>query len=370
MKKGWMALGISLIALTGCSQHVDLENYGFIQVVGFDPALKDKMNVTATTLSATKDNYKMKTRVFCVDNATTYHDAVKEISNASKEVVTEAQLKVILFSEEFARKRGLSKDMFQFYRDQDVADHVLLGIIEGSVRDVLRSDKMKVAEVGGHVYDLMTEPTETAYAPPTKISDLLYHLTSQTSDVSIPCIKMKGRYLFLSNQALFKGDKMVGYFSEPFLPYYRLMQDKQAKGYDYTVVLHNPDPVYVQLRVLDKSYDVDVHQAESTHPVFDIQLTVSIRMSGYTGKEDLKQPKVLDAVIQKMENTSQTMIETELKRLAQLQVDPFGFTEYLRTKHRGEWQKSHGIAKLKNATFRVHMNYEVTDTGSFYKNPS
>ncbi|MDX1807771.1 MAG: Ger(x)C family spore germination protein, partial [Paenisporosarcina sp.] len=116
-----MAISI-LLVLTGCTTkqglQPSLENLGLISVAGFDYIDNDNMRMTVIMPQPALEAVK-HTQVITVDTDM-LHKGLVDISSRADKTVSLKQLRVVLFSEEFARK-GQMKEMVEYlFKDADV----------------------------------------------------------------------------------------------------------------------------------------------------------------------------------------------------------------------------------------------------------
>jgi spore germination protein len=118
--------------------------------------------------------------------------------------------RVVLVSEEFARKVGIRRIIMQLYRDPAVSDTVFVAIVKGSTEELITGDYPDKPGITTFLNDLPHPRTTTAFSPFTKIHDFIFHMTEEVSDPVVPYLEKKEGYVEISKVALFKEDKMIG----------------------------------------------------------------------------------------------------------------------------------------------------------------
>ncbi|RNB77699.1 Ger(x)C family spore germination protein, partial [Brevibacillus fluminis] len=216
MKRTWVIIQIILCAallagVGGCSkEHYErptLEDLGLISIIGFD-YLDDKHMKMFAAIPQSSQWKKNKTQIF---NATASipHQALMRLSSMSEKTVTMAQMRVVLFSEAFARKKGLKDTMISLYRDPLIGDNVFIGIVEGTVEELMTARYKNTEELGVFLNDVMHPRRETSFQPHLTIHDFIFHTTAETSDPVAPFLKRSEGSIQIASGAVLKHGKMV-----------------------------------------------------------------------------------------------------------------------------------------------------------------
>ncbi|WP_332631544.1 hypothetical protein [Halalkalibacter flavus] len=79
-----------------------------------------------------------------------------DVSTLTEKTLTSAQLRVVLFSEEFARKRGVMKELENLYRDPQVGSNVFVAVVKGTVEDILTATYKDKPEINNYINELLT----------------------------------------------------------------------------------------------------------------------------------------------------------------------------------------------------------------------
>lgn len=360
MKLATRILLIICLVLTsvGCKNHSDLEDYGFIQILGFDYVDPDHYNITAAVNESFVKSKNIKTMVYSANKVSHPFQALDIISSTSTKQTTFVQLKVILFSEEFARKRGLFDTLLPIYNDERaIGDRVLIGIVKGSVRDLLQSKRSSV-DSAEYIHQLLQLPTNTIYKT-EKIHHFIFQATSNTQDPVVPYLEKQGSKIQVTQSALFQQDKMIDYLSKPMSTFVRLFDGSPPP--EWLVLSNNKQTL--AMRVLDSAGKINVIQPNSKHPTITVKLNVKTYEVSYTGPENLMEHKAFNRVTHQMEAHFEKQIADQIKKWLAMGIDPLAIREQFRYRYPGNWTQQIGCEKLKASKLQVKVNLSITALG-------
>jgi len=362
--KVWILLLFTLLA-NGCSftrfEKPTIEEMGFISIMGFDYIDAEKMKTVVSVLKATP-NLKETHQIF-TSNVSLPHEALMVLPTKSEKTIVPQQMRAVLFSEEFATKRGLFQTVKGLYRDPRIGDNVLVAIVKGNVEELMSTKYQRAPELGTYINDLLRPRQETAFHPFTTIHDFIYDTTSGTADASLPFIEKKENKIQITKVAVLKDGKIAEYLSpkegnaiqtlsnNKKLP--SMYLEVAEKGKREKVVLH-----YIQNKTAISS------NGDLQSPVFNIDIRLQATVLGYTGKRNLEETEQRQQLEKELAEKIKAITAATLLKLQKKQLDPAGLTERLRMHYRGKWKKQYGEKALQNATYRITVQVEIMGVGT------
>jgi spore germination protein len=212
MKKAALLMMAILFLLFGCAdpnlEHPVIEDLGMVGVMGFDYVDQETIKLSLTLPQPSKDAEEQVQQF--TSTVQLPHEAMMDVSTLTEKTLISAQLRVVLFSEEFARKRGVMKELENLYRDPQVGSNVFVAVVKGTVEDILTATYKDKPEINNYINELLTPRTMTAFSPFSTIHNFINQKTDEVSDPSVPYLeRVNGDSLKITKVAIFKEDKMV-----------------------------------------------------------------------------------------------------------------------------------------------------------------
>lgn len=357
-----------LLLLTGCVMEFEnetLEELGMARVMGIDYRNEKEIDVTISLPPVSEEKAQKSQK---------YHTTVELIQQAPRNISAKSdksirlsQLRVILFSEEFARKKGIGKVIKSLYRDPQISDNVLIGIVKGSAEDVIKGGYPGSPDVNALINDLLRERKETAFNPFTDLHTFIYRVTDGVSDPLVPYIEQKENSIQITKIALFRGDKMIGSISPRRARMLAALRGRE-KIPDLTINLkeekggHSSSSKIVLNFVGSKLKIKSKNGLKS--PAFDIELSFTASVLQYTGKHNLQNPAELAQVEKEINQAIKRDVEGILQECSAKKIDPLRLGAYVRADYRGKWSKEKWRQALQKAVFRANVHTEIYSTGT------
>lgn len=358
---------ICLVFISGCGiliRQRSLEELGLISVLGIDHEQGDQMKFTAIqkqdSLEA-KQEKQLHTTV-----APLVHEAFLRFSSETEKTITPSLLKVILFSEEVARKKGLLDSIQGLYRDSRISSQVSIAIVKGSTNELLAGKYPDKQLIDEYLDDLLAPRREMAFHPFTTIHDYIFHTTSKTADSLVPYIEKQGTDIKVTKTALFRGNRMVGFLNHwegTIVQALKYGGELPSSKFEVKTT-RKEDPFYVMLDVIDTDSDIKLVNRNIHEPIFKIKLKVSGNLIDYKGKKDLENEKELIILEQALAQEVKKRIQLVINKSNQLYVDPIGFTEKLRANYHGKWKGKIGDQALRKAKYQINVSVIINSTGT------
>lgn len=358
---------ILLLSLCGCGGELErpaLEDMAMIGVMGFDYVDREKINVTVSVPVPSKN--KESTQVYSTIASMT-SEAMLNLATKAERTMSLSQLRVILFSEEYARKVGIGKVILDLYRNPIVGENVYIAVVQGKAKDVIKGTYNHRPEINTYLNNLLRPRVETAFSSFATIHDFVFMMTSNTMDPNLPYLIHVNGEIQIFKAALFRVDRMIGRYSQRegklvqgFLGRERLprmsfefQHEKKGKKQTEKVVF---DFVRAKTKVRSKG--------SLKKPGIDIDLRVRGMLVGYSGNKDLEKRSQYRTLVQELETRIKKESMDMLVRFQKQGVDPAQLEESIRQKYDGKWTRETGLALYKKAKFNVKVHVDIVGFGT------
>ncbi|MFC0472801.1 Ger(x)C family spore germination protein [Halalkalibacter kiskunsagensis] len=359
-----------LIINSGCTspnlEHPVIEDLGMIGVMGFDYVDAKNVKVSITLPQPSQDVEEPGQQFSSVVKMP--HEAIMDMSTLTEKTLTPAQLRVLLFSEEYARKEGLWKILENLYRDPQVGTNIFIAVVKGTVEDILTGEYKDKPDINDYLIDLLTPRTITAFSPFTTIHDFIYRNTDEVSDPSTPYIEsVEEGSLKITKVAIFKNDHMVDTMESEEAKLIEAMK-KRKELPDFSISIPAPDGTLqdeemVTLKFVNTRYHVKVN-GDLEKPKLFIYLYVRGSIVDYEGKKDLATQDNRIEIEKKLEKQLEDKVIKTVRKFQKHGIDPVGFGESFRIQNAREWKKEKWIAALQRADITTHVETRIISTGT------
>jgi spore germination protein len=351
----------------GCAPELEppaLEDYASVGVIGFDYVDEERMKVVVSVPVPTQKATE-KSQVFTTLSKLP-SEALINLGVKSDRTLVLSQLRIILFNEEFARKVGLSKVLFDLYRNPSVGDNVFVAIVRGSVQEVIAGKYENKPEVNRYLNNLLHPRRETAFSSFTSLHDFIYMLTNEVCDPNLPYLVKKDGELIVAKVALMKGDKMIGFLSQREGKIVQCMLGRKMPPKMELTIEEDPKSGKKSIVILDfiRSRSKISSSGSIQAPMIRIRIHTHGAILGYTGRKDLESPDQAIEVERSLEQVMKHEAEALLQKLQRMGVDPVALEETLRQKYHGDWRRKIGLAAFRKARFDVDVEMDIISYGT------
>ncbi|WP_139491399.1 Ger(x)C family spore germination protein [Brevibacillus dissolubilis] len=358
-----------MLVLSGCNsiqyEQPTLEDMGFVTVMGFDRAKGDKMTVITAVPQSSQQ--KEKTQFYSVQVSTSA-EAIMNIATKSERTIVPNQMRVILFSEDFVKQKGITDVVLDLYRDPRVGDNVVLGVVKGKVMDLLQGKYENKPEMGVYLNNLLRPRRETAFYPFTTIHDYIYRTTGGTADPLLPYLENNSKEgdIEITKVALIKDGKLVGFLTPEEG---RILQAASNRGKVPPMsYLIQDDPnsdkkVRVYLEFVRNSIRKR-YVPIGKKPAFEIELGITGNLLNYEGNRDLEDATNLAVVEEKIAREMEKALKAVLMKTTKLGIDPTNMLEKMRAKTYGEWQGLTIKKGMKDIPVKINVQLRITGVGT------
>lgn len=367
MKKRLLFILILLTYFTsGCITDFEqptIENYGMVGIMGFDIGEEGKMKITVT-LPQPEIDAETIVQKFTVD-AETPHRALMEASTKSEKQLSTAQLRVILFSEEFAREVGVWEVLENMYRDPRVGTNSYVAVVKGKAEDLLKGEFLDKPDINRYLNKLLTPTTITAFSPFTTNHHFIRHVTSQVSDPMAPYLEKVEDSVQLTKVALFKGDKMISTIErEEAKMIESIKRNRKTSDIAYQIPGdgNGEGGSNIILNFIRSKRDIQTN-GDPDQPKIHFYLYISGAIVNYTGNYNLSIQEEVEELEDKLSEQIEQSILTTVHHFQELGIDPIAAGDFFRAKYKGEWSKKEWNDIFRRAEITVHVEPRIMSTG-------
>ncbi|MDX1806392.1 MAG: Ger(x)C family spore germination protein [Paenisporosarcina sp.] len=366
MKRKLFLIMLSLIfLLSGCAQQMNqqsLEKLGMISVIAFDYIDEETMKMTVIMPQPAMEAEK-HTQVFTVETDM-LHNGLAEITTKADKTVTLKQLRVVLFSEEFARKGKMKKLIELIFQDPDVRSNTFVGIVKDSAEKILTSEYPDKPNTSVYINNSFQPKPYTFYSPFTTIHDFVYDETNPLIDSIAPYVEFKDELISVAGIAAFKDGGMTHVFTLQQGLYIQMLRG-QNKLSILAMNLGNDtsDKEKVVLEFIESKSKI-----KSNHDLKSPKLTITLKFEGtlseYVGKKKLDEKQEIAKLEKQISDQIEGNALKMLQKCQELSIDPIGLFESFRMRYKGDWPSDLTEELLAKAEFKIEAETKIIGSGS------
>ncbi|WP_394191399.1 Ger(x)C family spore germination protein [Paenisporosarcina quisquiliarum] len=357
-----MAISI-LLVLNGCTTkqgtQPSLERLGMISVAGFDYIDNDNMRLTVIMPQPALEAEK-HTQVITVDTDM-LHKGLVDISSRADKTVSLKQLRVVLFSEEFARK-GQMKEMVEYlFKDADVRSSVFVGVVKESAEEMLRMEYPDKQNTSSYINNLFHPRQYTFFSPFTTIHEFVYDETDPLRDTIAPYVELKDDVIHIEGLAMFSNGKMETIFTKQEAKIIQILRGREKLSV-FALTLDDEEKEKVALEFVKSKAKVKTENLESPKVIMDLKFEGTL--SEYEGDKDLANKKHVETLEKEVSKNIENDIRSLLEKCQELSIEPIGMFETLRMRYKGDWPTGLTEELLAKAQFEITVETKLTSVGA------
>lgn len=351
------------IVMSGCASQQglqpSLEKLGIISVAGFDYIDNDNMRLTVIMPQPALEAEK-HTQVISVEEDM-LHKGLLEISSLSDKTVSLKQLRVALFSEEFARK-GQMKEMVEYlFKDSDVRSTVFVAIVKDSAEEMLRMEYPDKQNTSSYINNLFHPKQYAFFSPFTTIHDFVYDETDPLRDTIVPYVELKDEVIHIAGLAMFNDGKMETIFTKQDGKIIQILRHREKLSV-FALTLDDEGKEKVALEFVESKAKVKTENLES--PKVSIKVKFEGTLSEYEGEKDLTNRKDVETLEKEVSKNIEQDIRKLLEKCQEHSIEPLGLFETLRMRYKGDWPMSLTKELLAKAEFNIKVETKLTSVGA------
>ena len=359
--KGWLLL--LLFICTGCTEDREtqpsLEELGMVSLIAFDYIDETEMKITVAMPQPSEDA-KEHTQSHTVE-ASLLKEGVVKLSTKSDRMVHLGQLRVALFSEEFAREGMMEKVVEYLYREPEARETVRIGIVKENAGEVITGTYPDRPNTSMYINNLLKPRLYTTFSPFTDLHRFTADIKNPLIDATVPYLEMKEGSPEITKVALFEEAKMIDTFNQ-----------HEGKIIQSIAGLQKIAPMDLELKknpeeeVLIEFINTNVKlRGNNDHqsPKILIDVVMDGSVSAYRGPADLTKNKEVDRLEKDIEEKLKKDIKGITEKFKELKADPIGLFEPFRMSYRGEWTPQLSDELLEKVEFEVKVDVRIMNKG-------
>ncbi|MFH5185799.1 Ger(x)C family spore germination protein [Paenibacillus sp. TAB 01] len=347
-----------LLSLTGCWNRREMNELAITVGMGIDKAehgYRVSVQIVDPGEVASKKGGSARSTVTvfqAVGNS--IFEALRKITEESPRKLYHAHLRIFVLGESLSRS-GIAEALDFISRDHELRTDFFIVVSKGSEAQDILKVLTPLADVPAEKMYSSLETAQKAWAPATTttLDNLITDLTSEGKEPVLTSIKVTGNKetgaaqenvttldpsarLYYSGLALFKKDKLIGWFNEV-----------ESKGYNYVVdkvensvgSIPCPDGGKLTIEVIRSKTEVK-GQVIDGNPVAEVYIRNEDNIGEVHCHIDLTDTQQLAALEKLAEKQVKELAENSIRVVQQkYRADVFGFGEVIHRSNPKEWER-------------------------------
>jgi len=343
--------------LTGCWSRKEINQISIASAIGIDKSEQGYL-VTAQLINPGEISPKsISTRTAITTysaSGETIFEAIRRLSLKTPRKTYLAHIRLLVFGEDFA-KDGIGKALDFFFRDPEIRTDFYIMVTRGSTAEELLHILTPLEKIPADKMFFSLEISSKAWAPTktVQLDELISNLISEGKNPTLTGILIKGdpeigmdiknvekvnapTTIEISNIAVFKKDKLVGWLNE-----------SESKGLNYiegnvsNTVFSIPCSEEEKLTVELLRTKVKVKgKVENGEPKIDIMLWVEANVGEVGCEIDLSNPDNIYILEEKVAQEIKNIMKMSVKKVQKdFKSDIFGFGEAIHRADPNAWKQ-------------------------------
>lgn len=348
--------------ISGCTtvqgSQPSVEKLGMISVIGFDYIDDEKMKMTVIMPQPAPEALK-HTQIVTVETDM-LHKGLVDIASQADKTVSLKQLRVALFSKEFAENGKMKKMVEYLYKDADVRANTFVAVVEESAEEILAKEYPDKQNTSVYINNVFHPRQYTFFSPFTTVHDFVFDETNPLRDSITPHVDLKDNLIHVIGLAAFDDGKMTTTFSKQEGKLIQIMRGKEKLSV-FAITLAEKEKVALEF-VKSKSKIKTNHNLDS--PKVKMKLKFEGTLSEYEGDKDLANKNDIETlekeVSKKIEEDTMKLIE----KCRDLSIEPIGMFETLRMRYKGDWPEGLTEELLAKAEVEITVETKLLSVGA------
>ena len=375
-----------------------MEEYAFVTVVGIDVGERDD-TIRVTYQISKPRNFSSKESATTAEQATEIVSletpslfASRNLVNVStSRVLTLVQAKVLIVSEEFARRGNLLLELESLVRERDFRRDIILITCKGEAEEFIRKNKPQIEKAPYRYYELITQTdSSTGLVPDTQLHDFMVASegTDRTAltmlagireddereaqvenldDLTAGELRLEGKnkVQFLGS-AVYKDQRLIGLLTGQET---RMTQLVQGKVRQFNMYIRDPDEDGKIVALLVRQQ----RQPSIRIDPFSDPIRISIRVeldADLAGQQNPNRPVTSYEYIARLERAAEEQLTERLEDVVaksqnELESDFFGLYQMARLKCLTDrcWKNVKWERRFAEADIEVDVRTQIRRTG-------
>lgn len=332
--------------VTGCWNRREIDKLNFVLGAGIDTHPQGFLLSTqvANPKSLSKNNGSTPTYFTFTSSGQSLFDAIRKTTHASQFKLFWAHTKVIIISEEMARK-GVLPALEYFSRDAETRRNFLIAVTPDRAEEILKlnvqTEKVPILSL----LEILELYTATSTSPKVNVNDFLrtYHTTTSAIVPTVRKVRNQGTKVnyYLEGSSVFTKDRFVTYLKPIETRGVLWVRGDVKSAILVTKCLQGNEKGNLQrisYEVFTSSSDVKAAKKNGT-----ISITVKIKEAGNIAGSTCTKDEINKQVIKKLEELKSKKIKGEIEAALKVakknKTDVFGFGEAIHRAFPKDWKQ-------------------------------
>ena len=354
---------VLIIPLTGCYNYRELNDLGITTAIGITKENNEYKLIIEVlkTDKSTSEDAKTPKFVLYESNGKTIQEAVRNAILESPKRLYANHLYMLLIDEKLARD-DISDIMDLFFRDPESRKQFYVLVTKEDIKEVLSTRPLLEDINAKCVIDrLEVNDKFLSNTIPITFSKLLTKYVNPHIEMVMPSLILEDsitsneddpkKKIVISNTAIFKNNKLVGYIDNLDTLYYNLI----INDVDDTVITSLYNDKYITIEINNSNTKIDVK-----NKVFNIKIKLSGNIAEINNNKNLENDKTIYELERLFENDLNKNISSMINNVIdKYDSDIFGFTDLIYKKDYKNYSDNINLKDLKfNIDTTVTLKYK------------
>ena len=364
----------SYTLIAGCAEPKILERLSLATLIGYDAGDEEK-DISATFIIRRVTPEFQSDVVARSATAETTKGTRDEVSLQTAKKVAKGQLRVVLFSEEFA-KEGIGQMIYNLLMNPEISNGVYLSVVEGEIKPFLEYQYENISDIGQHIYNLLGHNIEEDKLLSSTIHETGRDYYSPTRQILLPIIKRKDNLVEVTGLAFFREGQMAGRLPAEDIFYVKLLREGHENG-SFNLVLDGknleslvanekevPDEIPVAFESIKSKMTMKL--VNQTTPEFDVNIDINLRLTEIDDAIQIEHKEKNEWLQKEVNKKMEAKLSDLIKYSQELNSDVFGFGEYYESRVRdANLTPEEHDEMYPNMKVNIHINSKIIRNGIF-----
>jgi spore germination protein len=357
-------LFILCLTQTGCWDKKIYEDIGFILQTGLE-LNEDKQLLCTITVPVFEEGVQNKVEALSA-TGDFFRESREQISHTLGMQVEAGKVQQIYISTELAEK-GIMEYLDVFLRNPENPLLANIIVVDGSPKELMAASIGFKNKPLPAIYanNLLVEARRNGYTPETRVYDFAIKTYSKTIDTAAPLMTYDAKSISVAGTALFDDGKMIGEIDTSQSALLSLLMGRNAV-IQYVYRMSDKDEGFssgAAILIKDSGRKVTIYTEGDTLKI-NIKLNMKASIAEYNGTKQLDKRKDLEKLEQEIgESMEKESIEL-LKYMQQINADPAGFGEIVRSRYNDYWKSIQWKDVYKDVAFSVDVKLKFEFYGA------
>ncbi|WP_040206771.1 Ger(x)C family spore germination protein [Neobacillus jeddahensis] len=350
MRKALILSIVVAFALSGCVQKEILDDVNLESGSAYD-YVNGKLRGTALVPIYLPDK-AVENKTYSA-NSSLSRDFLSDVQRQSQDPIVTGSLKIVLFGEQLARKKGILDLIDSFQRDPSVGAGIFLAETQGEARKIIESNYGKRG-TAIYISNLISHNMKTKDLPKTNLQRFLSDFNQRGKTPYLPQLRLiQKNQIEISGVSFFRYGHVVTTIPAEKMFFFKLLVDQYSQGSLKLKV----GKELAAVESIRSKYKMKLVSRNT--PAINVHIKVNAILNEYSGIKVT--PKELKMIEKKLNKKIEFECEKLTKQFQEKNIDPVGFGHFIKSRTRKfnfkQWETDY-------QNLKVHVTADVTITES------